>query len=623
MTGVLLLLLGIAAAGQPLWLDVPFVHQEPNGCGSASVWMVMKYWRVPETPSVDEIHLSLYSKEAHGIYGRDIEHYLNERGFLARAFAGEWSDLEEHLGKGRPLIVVLDTARRAPLHYVVVAGIDHDGGMVLVNDPGQRKLLSMRRSVFEREWNAGGNWTLLALPEKEFEVPPVLSEDPTPDSPALSLASDAFRCENFREAQHHLTDVLRSNPNSSYANDFLGASYFLDGNFEAALKYWNRAGKPMIREISVDPPLQIDPILLDHSMNVSRADRLTSRDYNTTRRRLDALGVFSRYEFELTPAPGKDFDVSFRAAETKGPQWLSWFSGLPWQTANPQWTNIAGRALNLQSLVRWDPHKQRAFASLSAPLRQNSSLLYRIAFDARNEDWQRPGENFNLKRTEFAGEIRGIPGDSWSWTAGVIATGRKFTDTRNGGISLSYKASVERMLLRLPEKRLTIDSTLSGQLGKFFERSSERFFKTEGDVSVRWLPGQGRNYESRARFRAGTSFGSIPFDELFLLGLDRDGDLRLRGHSALSAGRKGAAPMGASYILSNFDFSRLVHDSGLIRIQAGPFLDTAHVSSQGPWMFDTGIQLTFSVLRAFTFRISAGRDLRTGRQVAFAESGGR
>jgi len=34
-----------AAVSAGLWLDVPFVKQEKNGCGSASIAMVMQYWQ--------------------------------------------------------------------------------------------------------------------------------------------------------------------------------------------------------------------------------------------------------------------------------------------------------------------------------------------------------------------------------------------------------------------------------------------------------------------------------------------------------------------------------------------------------------------------------------------------
>ncbi|HUV96742.1 MAG TPA: C39 family peptidase, partial [Acidobacteriaceae bacterium] len=33
-----------AGAGPAIWIDVPFVQQTTDGCGSASLSMVMRYW---------------------------------------------------------------------------------------------------------------------------------------------------------------------------------------------------------------------------------------------------------------------------------------------------------------------------------------------------------------------------------------------------------------------------------------------------------------------------------------------------------------------------------------------------------------------------------------------------
>jgi len=40
-------------------------------------------------------------------------------------------------------------------------------GMMMVDDPAQRKLLQQYQSSFEREWSAAGKWTLLALPQTQ------------------------------------------------------------------------------------------------------------------------------------------------------------------------------------------------------------------------------------------------------------------------------------------------------------------------------------------------------------------------------------------------------------------------------------------------------------------------
>ena len=42
--------------------------------------------------------------------------------------------------------------------------IGPDAGLVLKNDPAERKLLKQTQSDFEREWKGAGNWTLLAVP---------------------------------------------------------------------------------------------------------------------------------------------------------------------------------------------------------------------------------------------------------------------------------------------------------------------------------------------------------------------------------------------------------------------------------------------------------------------------
>ncbi len=113
------------------------------------------------------IQQALFSNAAHGIYASDAERYFQQNGYRTFVFRGEWADLRQHLEKGRPLIVALKPGSSAPLHYVVVTGLDWEHGLVLMNDPAMRKLLKEDRPRFEREWNAAGSWTLLALPRAD------------------------------------------------------------------------------------------------------------------------------------------------------------------------------------------------------------------------------------------------------------------------------------------------------------------------------------------------------------------------------------------------------------------------------------------------------------------------
>lgn len=162
-----------AAERPALWIEVPFVKQERNGCGAASIAMVMQYWQRQRRDSADhvpdegQIQKMLYSKDAHGIFASEMQRYFEQHAFRAFAFRGEWSDLTRHIAKGRPLIVALKPDRQSELHYVVVAGVDEQRKLVLVNDPAERKLLEREWLTFEREWKRAGNWTLLAVPRED------------------------------------------------------------------------------------------------------------------------------------------------------------------------------------------------------------------------------------------------------------------------------------------------------------------------------------------------------------------------------------------------------------------------------------------------------------------------
>jgi ABC-type bacteriocin/lantibiotic exporter with double-glycine peptidase domain len=153
-------------------VDVPFVHQVKDGCGSASVAMLMQYWigkhaAIPSARSDPvRIQQELYSRAAHGIFASAIEEYLRGSGFTVYAFRGEWRDLREHVTKGRPLLVGLKPGRGTELHYAVVVGVSSKDDAVFLNDPARSKLDKIDRAKFTEQWGGTGYWTLLAVPKQ-------------------------------------------------------------------------------------------------------------------------------------------------------------------------------------------------------------------------------------------------------------------------------------------------------------------------------------------------------------------------------------------------------------------------------------------------------------------------
>jgi ABC-type bacteriocin/lantibiotic exporter with double-glycine peptidase domain len=149
-----------SAAADGVWLDIPFIVQEKNGCGPAALAMTIRYWGREADPAA--IQRNLYPAAEKGVPGAAMERYLAERGFDTHVFRGEWQDLRTHLAQGRPLIVCFKPGRGPGLHYAVAAGVDER--TVALNDPADRKLRKWDRAEFEKRWRSTGGWTLLAVP---------------------------------------------------------------------------------------------------------------------------------------------------------------------------------------------------------------------------------------------------------------------------------------------------------------------------------------------------------------------------------------------------------------------------------------------------------------------------
>jgi hypothetical protein len=128
---------------------------------------------------------------------------------------------------------------------------------------------------------------------------------------------------------------------------------------------------------------------------------------------------------------------------------------------------------------------------------------------------------------------------------------------------------------------------------------------------------QGDDYATEVRIRGGGAAGTVPFDELYMLGMERDNDLWLRAHVGTRDGVKGSSPLGTRYFLSNMEVDKNLYGNGLFSVKLSPFLDTGRISGASAelasqkWLWDTGLQLKLRVLGVgMTF--VWGKDLRTG-----------
>ena len=412
----------------------------------------------------------------------------------------------------------------------------------------------------------------------------------------IELGGVAFKQKRYAEAARWLREGLRLAPNDAYANDFLATIYFLEGNTEAALKYWNRIGKPQLEKVRIEPGLRVDPALLDRAFSFAPASTLRLPDFLTTQTRVEGLGIFPASSWHLEALDDGKFDMAFQAQERNGwgnGKWealLSTFRGAFYQTVYPEYFNWGGSATNLTSLVRWDAQKRRLLTSLSGPLAQNPKYRYQVGVDLRNENWdlrqsfEGPAPvlgALNLRRSAVNGEVTSLSSGRWSWLAGAELSYRDYRNVFAGpslppevllsGFQLKQLAQLNYELVRVPERRFDSKASITSEAGTIWSAPAHSFEKLQGSVSAHWYPQMsGDDYALQGQIRSGKTFGSVPFDELFMLGMERDNDLWMRAHVGTRDGRKGSAPLGRDYFLSNWEIDKRIYHNGFFSAEAQP-----------------------------------------------------
>ena len=466
----------------------------------------------------------------------------------------------------------------------------------------------------------------------------------------LELAGVAYKQKDFRRAKKNLESALRLNPTDGYAQEFLGTIYFLEGDLEAALKYWNREDRPRLRSVGFAPLPRLSETLRNRALAFNAPQTLTGEALLTSESRLDNLGIFSSRRMELAPTESGSYDLTLHLSErnlwghSKVEGLVSFLSGLPYETVYPELYNLGRQAINLTSLARWDDEKRRILVGASLPVYDDPGLRLRFYLDARNENWNlsetftgglAPLAGVNLRRMAAGAEFHSVVNGRSTWSAGAEAASRRFRNVPgtlspaervffSNGNSLSGWLGLGRNLARVPERRFTMDSSLTLRAGREFPSALGPFANFRGSLDAHWFPrAKGDDFEMRGRLRAGLTAGKASLDELFQLGVERDNDLWLRGHAGTIDGRKGAAPLGRRYFLANWELDKNIYGNGLFAVKLGPFLDSGAIADSSgffgtrSWLWDSGLQCKVRILGPLTAVFSYGRNLQGGKGVFY------
>ena len=325
-------------APQPLsLLDVPFISQSEALCGGAAAAMVLRYWGARGLTAESFGHL--VDRSAAGIRTSALVAELQRRGWNATAVAGSAALIATELGRGRPVLTLIED-RPGAFHYIVIVGITADA--IVFHDPARAPMRVIGREEFTRRWDAADRWMAVVVPGtpvSESVAAPVATGSGAPDAGSCDgLVADGVRraqASDFDGAELSLTAALscggaaalrelagvrllqrrwadveslastavRIEPRDTYAWQLLGTSRFVQNEAMRALAAWNRAGEPRIDLLRVSGLTRTRQRPVERLVDASAGELLTPASFLLARRRLDDLPSAISTQLTYVPVP--------------------------------------------------------------------------------------------------------------------------------------------------------------------------------------------------------------------------------------------------------------------------------------------------------------------------------
>lgn len=149
----------------PNWFHV--AQHDQVTCGAAVIAAVLSYWGSPTTH--DEVASATLKPGANGIVARDLQAYVQSKGYVGIIFEGTYPRLMDGVDKGRPMIVGTINPDRT-FHYLAVIGYHDRRGYFVVDDPA-RGIRRISFDEFTRIWGGAQWFTFLIAPDPKGSRP--------------------------------------------------------------------------------------------------------------------------------------------------------------------------------------------------------------------------------------------------------------------------------------------------------------------------------------------------------------------------------------------------------------------------------------------------------------------
>ncbi len=225
---------GLEKIPQRVELDgVPFYAQEEYQCGPAALAMVLGAGGNPVEPEM--LRPQVYVPDRHGSLQVEMLAAARRNGFVAVELKPSLTNLLVEIAAGNPVIVLQNLGFDwIPLwHYAVAVGYDLDSGRIVLRS-GSKQRLEMPLDTFERSWQRGGDWAMLALPPQRFPAS-------VPARDYLGFVIKLEKAGQTGPARAAYESVLNRAPDNLVALLGLGNTAYAEGDFETAERAFRRA----------------------------------------------------------------------------------------------------------------------------------------------------------------------------------------------------------------------------------------------------------------------------------------------------------------------------------------------------------------------------------------------
>ena len=465
------------------------------------------------------------------------------------------------------------------------------------------------------------------------------------DARLLNALGDLYLANNDADAARSaLRQALRVDPQNNYASDLLATIDMSEGEVQAALRSWNKTGRPIIDDILHNYYLSFGSWVVRRAVAFHPAGVLRYSEWKTTESRLLETDNFANIGLEIEPTTIPDQYNAVVRTTTKtndlGNFVFNLVKGLPFETNFLDVWNIGNSGINFNSRYRWQAVRRRLDSQLKIPVPFPGLLNLELGNTWRLERW-------NLSPNvlpQYLGVARFI------YDANILRLHLKqipyYRFDIGGGLEYFNRAAAGNLPSPLASNSLnvgkfSVESNIRLFDGQYQDRLHLEAFAARASIlgNINFSGGVAElnnritlSKDNRAYFdwtvKGGTSRGNTPVEDYFVLGIDTFIRNPLRGHSAADHGVYGRGPMGTDFVLVNTDVERRIATLPLFNTLNIPFLtvkwevfldaaktfDRNHIFQQGKLWVDTGGGLRFETPTQ-SFNVVYGRSLRDGTAV--------